>query len=225
MIAEHADAPDIADPLLGQVIAERYRIEELIGRGGMGVVYRVEHVRIGKVMAMKLLHGALARDKHVVKRFKREAEAVSRLDHPNTVQVFDFGQSDGMMYLVMEFLSGRDLGLLIKERGAIPFDNVARMATQIAASAAQAHDLGIIHRDLKPENIMVLEDRVLEDYVKVLDFGLAKLREDQRRGSEHHARRLDRRHALLHGARTHPGRGGGQPVRHLRRRCVDGTRR
>src|SRR5690606_5003339 len=123
--------------------------------------------------------GALARDKEVVKRFKREAEAVSRLDHPNTVQVFDFGQSQGMTYLVMEYLPGRDLGQLIKEDGALPFDRVARLAAQVCGSVQQAHELGIVHRDLKPENVMVLEDRAAPDFVKVLDFGLAKLRETE----------------------------------------------
>jgi len=168
-----------ADPLLGRTIAERYRIEELLGRGGMGVVYRVEHVRIGKLMAMKLLHGALARDKDLVKRFKREAEAVSKLDHPNTVQVFDFGQSEGMMFLVMEYLSGRDLGDVLKDEGALPFHRAARIAAQVAGSVAQAHDRGIVHRDLKPENVMVLEGHAVADFVKVLDFGLAKLRESE----------------------------------------------
>ncbi|MEC7522523.1 MAG: protein kinase [Myxococcota bacterium] len=168
-----------ADPLLGRIIAERYRIEELLGRGGMGVVYRVEHVRINKLMAMKLLHGALARDREVVKRFKREAEAVSRLDHPNTVQVFDFGQSEGMMFLVMEYLPGRDLGQVVKEDGALSFVRVARIAAQVCGSVQQAHELGIVHRDLKPENVMMLEDRAVKDYVKVLDFGLAKLREHE----------------------------------------------
>jgi tRNA A-37 threonylcarbamoyl transferase component Bud32 len=168
-----------ADPLLGRLIAERYRIEELLGRGGMGVVYRVEHVRINKLMAMKLLHGALARDKDVVKRFKREAEAVSKLDHPNTVQVFDFGQSEGMMFLVMEYLSGRDLGQLIKDEGRLTFDRAARIAAQVAGSVAQAHERGIVHRDLKPENVMVVSGRSIPDFVKVLDFGLAKLREDE----------------------------------------------
>jgi serine/threonine-protein kinase len=173
------DADGGADPLLGRTIAERYRIEELLGRGGMGVVYRVEHVRIGKLMAMKLLHGALARDKDVIKRFKREAEAASKLDHANTVQVFDFGQSDGMMYLVMEYLSGRDLGQTLKDEGPLSFDRVARIAAQICGSVAQAHDRGIVHRDLKPENVMLLQGRAFPDFVKVLDFGLAKLRDTE----------------------------------------------
>jgi serine/threonine protein kinase len=173
-----------ADPLLGRLIADRYRIEHLLGRGGMGVVYRVEHVRIAKLMAMKLLHGALARDKDVVKRFKREAEAVSKLDHPNTVQVFDFGQSEGMMFLVMEYLSGRDLGQIIKEDGPLAFDRAARIAAQVAGSVAQAHERGIVHRDLKPENVMVLDGRTITDFVKVLDFGLAKLREEEVQGEK-----------------------------------------
>lgn len=177
--ADMFDDDDDADPLLGRIIADRYRIEELLGRGGMGVVYRVEHVRIGKLMAMKLLHGALARENEVVKRFKREAEAISRLDHRNTVQIFDFGQSEGMMYLVMEYLPGRDLGVVIKEDGPLPFSRVARIAAQVCGSVAQAHRLGIIHRDLKPENLMLMEQSPVPDFVKVLDFGLAKLREHE----------------------------------------------
>ncbi|HHH28489.1 MAG TPA: serine/threonine protein kinase, partial [Polyangiaceae bacterium] len=173
-----------ADPLLGRVLADRYRIEELLGRGGMGVVYRVEHVRIGKLMAMKLLHGQLARDKETVKRFKREAELVSRLDHPNTVQVFDFGQSEGMMFLVMEYLPGRDLGEVLKDDGPLPFSRVARVAAQVCGSVAQAHDLGVVHRDLKPENVMRIEQSSMPDFVKVLDFGLAKLREQEEMGEK-----------------------------------------
>ncbi len=183
-----ADAPfeeqGDADPLLGRVIADRYRMEELLGRGGMGVVYRVEHVNIGKIMAMKLLHGALARDKDTVKRFKREAELVSRLDHTNTVQVFDFGQSEGMMYLVMEYLPGRDLGQVLKEDGPLSFPRVARIGAQVCGSVGQAHELGVVHRDLKPENVMLIEGSAVPDFVKVLDFGLAKLREQEEMGAQ-----------------------------------------
>ena len=170
---------DMADPLIDRVIADRYRIVELIGRGGMGVVYRVEHTRIGKQMAMKLLHGELARDKEVIRRFRREAEAVSKLDHPNTVQVFDFGRSEGMTYLIMELLSGKDLGTILSTDGAMPFSRMARIALQICGSAQQAHERGIVHRDIKPENVRILSDRAEPDFVKVLDFGLAKLRESE----------------------------------------------
>jgi len=182
---EPAHAPAGADPLVGRVLAGRYRIDEVIGRGGMGVVYRVEHVRMGKLMAVKLLHGELARDREVVRRFHREAEAVSKLDHPHTVQVFDFGESDGMTWLVMELLSGRDLGALLTSDGSVDFTRAARIVWQIASSVQQAHDRGIVHRDLKPENVRILSDRSEPDFVKVMDFGLAKLRdtEEQKRAS------------------------------------------
>jgi serine/threonine-protein kinase len=178
-----AEPEQVADPLIGRTIADRYRIDQMIGRGGMGVVYRVEHVRIGKMMAMKLLHGELARDKEIVKRFRREADAVSKLDHQNTVQVFDFGRSEGLMYLVMELLGGKDLGVIIEVERALPFERVARIATQIAGSVAQAHARGIVHRDLKPENVRILSDATDPDFVKVMDFGLAKLRENEETAS------------------------------------------
>ena len=182
---EPAHLPPGADPLVGRVLAGRYRIDEVIGRGGMGVVYRVEHVRMGKLMAVKLLHGDLARDKEVVRRFHREAEAVSKLDHPHTVQVFDFGESDGMTWLVMELLSGRDLGVLLTTDNTMDFGRAARIVWQIAGSVQQAHERGIVHRDLKPENVRILSDRAEPDFVKVMDFGLAKLREteEQKRAS------------------------------------------
>ncbi len=177
LVEEGEAKADVADPLIGQVIADRYRIVALLGRGGMGVVYKVEHVHIGKLMAMKLLHGELARDRNTVKRFQREADAASRLNHPNTVQVFDFGRSDGLMYLVMEFLEGKDLGQLVREAGHLDFGRVARLCAQVCASVTEAHDLGIVHRDLKPENIMVLKGSGEHEIAKVLDFGLAKLRD------------------------------------------------
>jgi len=170
--------PDtVADPLVGRVIADRYRIVELLGRGGMGVVYKVEHIHIGKLMAMKLLHGELARDRNTVRRFQREAEAASRLSHPNTVQVFDFGRSEGLMYLVMEYLEGRDLGELVREEGHLDFERVARIGAQVCASVAEAHDNGVVHRDLKPENVMIIQTADGREIAKVLDFGLAKLRD------------------------------------------------
>jgi len=175
-----SEAPEslesVADPLIGRVIADRYKILTLLGRGGMGVVYKVEHVHIGKLMAVKLLHGELARDRDTVKRFRREAEAASRLSHPNTVQIFDFGRDQGLMYLVMEFLEGRDFGWLIQHEGPLAFTRVARICAQVCASTAEAHAKGVIHRDLKPENVMVIQGRERPDMVKVLDFGLAKLR-------------------------------------------------
>lgn len=168
---------NLADPLIGMVIADRYRILSPIGRGGMGVVYKVEHTRIGKLMALKLLTGELTTDGELVARFKREALMVSKLSHPNTVQVFDFGTTDGLTYLAMEYLDGRDLGRVIEESGRIDPIRLAKLTIQICSSLAEAHDQGMIHRDLKPENLILLEGRADGELIKVLDFGLAKLRE------------------------------------------------
>jgi serine/threonine-protein kinase len=171
------DARELADPLIGVVVADRYRIKEPIGRGGMGVVYRVEHARIGKLMALKLLTGELTRDPQQVARFKREAQLVSRLSHPNTVQVFDFGASDGLVYLAMEYLKGEDLGHLIRRVGPLGVERTLRIVIQVCSSLSEAHDKGMVHRDLKPENIIVMQGTEEDDLIKVLDFGLAKLRE------------------------------------------------
>jgi serine/threonine protein kinase len=169
--------PHLADPLLGRLIADRYRVIELLGRGGMGVVYKAEHARIGKVLALKLLTGELTRDAGQLARFKREAEMSSRLSHPNTVQVFDFGEADGLAYLAMEYVRGRDLGVVVSEAGRLDSTRTMRIVIQICSSLAEAHDKGIVHRDLKPENIMIVPSPAGEDVAKVLDFGLAKLRE------------------------------------------------
>jgi predicted Ser/Thr protein kinase len=172
-----AREPHRADPLLGLIVADRYRVLELIGRGGMGVVYRAEHSRIGKILALKLLTGELTRHSDQVGRFKREALMASRLSHPNTVQVFDFGDADGLAYLAMEYVRGENLGALVDRLGPLGADRTARIVVQICSSLAEAHEKGIVHRDLKPENIMVVKSGTGDDVAKVLDFGLAKLRE------------------------------------------------
>ncbi len=166
-----------ADPLIGMVVDSRYRIVDLIGRGGMGAVYRVEHVKMGKIMAMKILHGELSQDTDLVRRFKQEAETVSRLTHINTVSVFDFGSHQGMMYLVMEYIEGQDLSQILRVKGPMSFPRVARIIIQVCSALHEAHDKGIVHRDLKPENIIVSQHDEQDDFVKVLDFGLAKLRD------------------------------------------------
>jgi len=166
-----------ADPWIGKVIDNRYRIIGQIGQGGMGVVYKVEHQRMGKVAALKMLHAELARDPEVKERFHREAEAVSRLNHHNTVQVFDFGTTEGMLYLVMEYVKGVDIGELVDRDGPMPFATAAPLFAQTCASLLEAHEAGIVHRDLKPENIVVTRTNRGRDFVKVLDFGLAKLSE------------------------------------------------
>ncbi|MEM1029035.1 MAG: serine/threonine-protein kinase [Myxococcota bacterium] len=172
-----SDEDPLADPLVGLVVAERYRIVERIGRGGMGIVYRVQHTKIGKLLAMKLLAGELAAKQDVLKRFKREAMTVSKLSNPHTVQVFDYGVWNHLTYLVMELVEGMDLGHLLKRHGPLPFARVGRLMVQVCSSLAEAHEKGITHRDIKPENIMIIADAQGVEMAKVLDFGLAKLKE------------------------------------------------
>ncbi len=162
-------------PKPGDIIADRYRVVAPIGRGAMGTVYRAEHVQISKVLAIKLLHRELEQIPENVTRFHREAESASRLNHPNTVHVFDFGRTkSGSLYIVMEFVDGDDLAKIIDKDGPMPFGRVAYLCAQVAGSVADAHAAGIVHRDLKPENIVIAEGRDGET-AKVLDFGLAKL--------------------------------------------------
>ncbi|MFT3697674.1 MAG: serine/threonine-protein kinase [Kofleriaceae bacterium] len=189
--AHRTDAPPATDEVidrrlsdsnqawLGKVVDGRYKVMEVIGRGGMGVVYRVEHLRMGKVAAMKVLHRDLAADPDVIQRFEREAAAVSKLHHPHTVQVFDFGTAQGALYLIMEYVRGLDLGSIITRDGPMPWSRAAPLLGQIASALAEAHELGIVHRDLKPENVLITRTGNGRDYAKVLDFGLAKL-EQQR---------------------------------------------
>ena len=166
---------------LGKIVDGRYRVLEVIGRGGMGVVYRVEHLRMGKVAAMKVLHRDLASDPEVVQRFEREAAAISKLHHPHTVQVFDFGTAQEALYLIMEYVRGLDLAHVIERDGPLPWSRAAPLLAQICGALQEAHEMGVVHRDLKPENVLITRSTAGRDYAKVLDFGLAKL--DQPRGN------------------------------------------
>jgi eukaryotic-like serine/threonine-protein kinase len=160
---------------LGKVVDGRYRVLDVLGRGGMGVVYRVEHLRMGKIAAMKVLHREFANDRDAVERFEREAAAVSRLHHPHTVQVFDFGLAQGALYLIMEYVRGQDLAHIIGRDGAMPWSRAAPILAQICGALQEAHELGLVHRDLKPENVLVGRTTGGRDFAKVLDFGLVKL--------------------------------------------------
>lgn len=180
LAAPHPPSPPRAearDDWLGAVVDRRYRVTERIGRGGVGTVYKVEHQRIGKIAAMKVIRSELAGDPEVQARFRREAEVISRLTHPNTVQVFDFGEFGGALYLVMEYARGRDLGRVIESDGPLPPRRAVPLVLQIAEALAEAHELGVVHRDLKPENVLVTRGRRGEERVKVLDFGLAAIAE------------------------------------------------
>jgi serine/threonine protein kinase len=166
-----------ADAWLGRVVDRRYRVLAQLGAGGMGVVYRVEHLQLGKIAAMKVLHADGAKDKEIVRRFRLEAQAVSQLNHQNIVQTFDFGQWDGALYLIMEYVKGEDMGAIIAREGPMPFRRAAKLFIQVCSALTEAHEAGIIHRDLKPENLMCIRRRDGSEHAKVLDFGLAKLRE------------------------------------------------
>ena len=165
-----------ADSLLGRLIGGKFRIESLLGAGGMGNVYRAEQLSLGKPVAVKILHHDLMTDETVVKRFEREARHASRLDHPNLVRIIDFGRDPeaGVLFIAMELLTGRDLGQAIAQDAPLPLHRIVRIMSQVLAALEEAHAQGVIHRDLKPANIMLVDKRGELDLVKVCDFGIAK---------------------------------------------------
>jgi serine/threonine-protein kinase len=174
-----ATEPSQSGGFVHRVIADRYRLVALVGEGGMGAVYRAEHIRMGKALALKILRGDFARAPGAVERFLSEARIVSRLSHPHTIAVFDFGEIDeegSGFYLAMEYVPGEDLASVLRTKGPLPERRVAEIGQQILGSLAEAHDAGIVHRDMKPGNVMLMRTRSGEDFVKVLDFGIAKLR-------------------------------------------------
>jgi serine/threonine protein kinase len=178
-----------------------YRLLDVIGRGGMGTVYRGEHVYIGRPVAVKILHAQFARYEEAVKRFLREARAASSINHPNIVDVTDFGPTpDHGVYFVMEYIEGESLEDLIARESPIALHRAINIINQLASALGRAHELGVIHRDLKPENVMlasrpgrrdlirfvnldkekgsfVIEREEFYDFVKILDFGIAKVLE------------------------------------------------
>ncbi len=165
------------DSLLGQTLAGKYRIEERLNEGGMGTVYRGTHVLMEKTVAIKVLRASLAADEKIVARFSREARAASRISHPHALSVTDFGEAeDGVVFLVMEYLSGKTLKEIIRDEGPMELPRVVEIIRQVGAALEAAHEQGVVHRDLKSENIMLLGTNV-PDYAKVLDFGIAKITE------------------------------------------------
>jgi serine/threonine-protein kinase len=166
------------DPLIGTMVADRYRIDARLGQGGMGAVYLAEHVRMHKQVAVKVLHKEMGRLAEAVFRFEREAVASGRVDHEHLVTATDFGElPDGSMYLVLEYVPGRSLAAVMAE-GPMAMIRALHIARQIAAALSAIHGVGIVHRDLKPDNIMLVERSGTEDFVKLLDFGMAKVTMD-----------------------------------------------
>jgi eukaryotic-like serine/threonine-protein kinase len=185
----HDDIEDIAaesmevlgevptDPLIGMTVAERYRIDQKLGEGGMGAVYKGEHILMQKFVAIKVLHREMTAMGEVVQRFEREAIAAGRIDHPNVATATDFGKlPDGAFFLVLEYAPGKPLTDVIEGEGG-PLDETRALliARQVASALGAAHGAGIVHRDLKPDNIMLIRKAGTDDFVKVLDFGIAKV--------------------------------------------------
>lgn len=170
-----------AGEMTDRVISGKYKILSKLGEGGMGAVYRAEQISVERPVALKLLKPELSNVEGLVRRFNAEAKVAAKLNHPNTVTLFDFGQEgDGSLFIVMELVKGRSLRQLISSKGAVPVETSLFIAEQVCASLADAHEHGIIHRDLKPDNVMLTVRGRQDNIVRVLDFGIAKLRDDGR---------------------------------------------
>lgn len=167
------------DQLIGKVIQDRYRIENVIAKGSMGVVYKATQELIGREVAVKVLHGYLVDDEESIKRFHKEAKAASRLNHPNITTLYDYGVlGRGQPYIVMDLLRGQSLAETLKQRDYLPLDEALVIFKQVCDALGEAHKRGVVHRDIKPENIM-LEYTDKGVNVKVVDFGIAKFLQEQ----------------------------------------------
>jgi serine/threonine-protein kinase len=191
--SEYDDAQDICpddstalrvierDPLVGQKLSDRYEIVSVIGRGGMGVVYKVRQEYMDRFMAIKMLHSHMVADSEAVKRFFREAKTVSQVKHHHIITLYDFGMSKlGQPYLVMDYLEGVSLKTEIKDNGPVSIERAANIYAQVCDALASAHSVNLVHRDLKPENIMLTVSGGMEDWVTLVDFGLSKLRDTKK---------------------------------------------
>jgi serine/threonine protein kinase len=172
-------------PRIGDVLDSRYRITGVLGSGGMGCVYLAEHVSIQRPLALKLLHPEVEEIDEVTKRFEREAFAIGRVDHPNCVNVSDFGKlDDGTFYMVLELLDGVLLSDLLERQVRLDWKRVLHIGRHVLSALDYAHGAGIIHRDIKPENVILVEQDGDSDFAKILDFGIAKLHGDAKPDSD-----------------------------------------
>ena len=162
------------DDEVGQEIAG-YRLEEVIGRGGMGVVYRAEHLRLGRKVALKLVAPQIAREPKFRERFLRESRTAGALDHPNVVPMYDAGEADGRLYIAMRFVDGADLSMLIAREGKLDPARTARIVAQVSSALDAAHEAGLVHRDVKPSNVLLpARGAGRTEHAYLGDFGLTK---------------------------------------------------
>jgi tRNA A-37 threonylcarbamoyl transferase component Bud32 len=164
------------DPLIGQVLDGRYEVEKVLGAGGMGLVYKAKHVVLGKALAVKVLKQEVTRDEGVMARFRREAQSASAVGSPHICEVSDFGSlPDGSAYFIMEYLDGPSLTKAMEDERPMAAPRIAIIAKQLCDALGAAHERGIVHRDLKPDNVHLVRQGKRTDFVKVLDFGIAKV--------------------------------------------------
>jgi eukaryotic-like serine/threonine-protein kinase len=191
--ASRRELPHPPTLVIGDIVADRYRVGHVIGAGGMGIVYKAQHVELGTSVAIKVIRPDIAQNSSLWRRFAREARALAALHNKNVVRVHDAGTlPSGLRYLVMELLDGTDLRRLLLDRGSLPIAEAVDYALQVCSALGDAHRLNIIHRDIKPENIFLAHFRVCEPTIKLLDFGVARFLDDK-------------------GQLTVPGRGVGSP--------------
>ncbi|HEY1586454.1 MAG TPA: serine/threonine-protein kinase, partial [Polyangia bacterium] len=169
-------APSANDPMIGKVILDRYKLVEKIGQGGSGAIYRGEHTTLHKKVAVKLLHAQLSTDDTALERFRREATTVASLENEHILQVLDYGRTDdSRLFFAMEFLEGETLTKVVERERQLSIERSVDILTQICEGLIEAHGLGYVHRDLRPRNVYLVNKRGRADFVKLLDFGLAKL--------------------------------------------------
>ena len=156
--------------MVGEVVADRYELEELVGTGGMSSVFRARDRLLERSVALKILHEHYVADPDYVERFRREARAVAQLAHPNIVTVIDRGEQDGRQFIVFEYVDGENLKQVVNREGALPVRDAIELALQVARALGYAHERGIVHRDVKPQNVILNDD----GRAKVTDFGIAR---------------------------------------------------
>lgn len=157
----------------GDVVADKYRVERMVGQGGMGFVVAAKHIQLDEYVALKVLNGEFLGNPVIVERFTREAKAACRLKSENIARVYDVGSWNGAPFIVMEYLEGRDLGVCLREGGRLAVDRAVEYAMHACAALAVAHSHGVVHRDIKPENLFLVEYDGLP-FIKLLDFGISK---------------------------------------------------